>query len=906
MRSPAFVRAYTEYPGAVPLGSKWKPPQAKPDPDFQLIFDCETTVDAAQALRFGVFQFREQGRLRTTGLFYDPVTMTTAEVELLKRVADERGFWCGNIQAFRDKVFLAVGYEAAASIIGFNLPFDLARIAISETEARRDMRNGFSLSLGADPTIPNARVKHLSGKAALIGFASPAEQRDGRSSRNNGDRTKPHRGTFVDVRTLAAATLSQSHSLASLSKALEVKTPKQSTDEHGARLTEEYIDYALDDVQATWECYEILKQKYQAFGLSTPVEKIMSEASIGKATLSEMYIQPLLKCRPDIPRQHFGTAMASYLGGRAEVRERKRIVEVIQTDFKSMYPTVNALMKNWRFMIAQEFSETDSTEETQAFLERVTLDDLKKRGTWEQLHTLVMLKPDSDILPLRTQYSKPHDKTKNNLTIGLNIVSSSVSMWCTLADVIASKMLTGKTPVIEKAITYQPGPIQDGLKPINLFGNPDYKVDPRTDDLFLKLINLRDGIPKSDPDNLALKILANSTCYGILVEILRDSVSKKQPIDVYGADGLSFKESLLATEEPGKYFNPLLASFITGAARLMLALTERLADDRGLSWAFCDTDSLALARPERMPREEFRERVCEIVDWFAALNPYEKAGSILKIEDVNFDPDSEALKPLFCYAVSAKRYSLFNIRDDGKPIIRKASAHGLGHLLAPYTGELPNPELGNIGVSRWQHDLWQPIICAALAGQPNRVRYDHHPALSEPALQRYGATSPAILRWMKPFNEGKSYTASVKPFGFMTAPMVRTGAFSQQQSENIVLDVKRGRPNKARPPKPIAPFERDPALAARMAFDRETGESVPIDRLKTYREALALYHLSAEDKFENGGPCDIGTTRRRHVLVEEIILIGKEANKVGEAGEIDPICGETLTFNPHRKESKNG
>ena len=106
--------------------------------------------------------------------------------------------------------------------------------------------------------------------------------------------------------------------------------------------------------------------------------------------------------------------------------------------------------------------------------------------------------------------------------------------------------------------------------------------------------------------------------------------------------------------------------------------------------------------------------------------------------------------------------------------------------------------------------------------------------------------------------------------------------------------MKRGRPNKARTPKPIAPFERDPALAARMAFDRETGEPVPVEQLKTYREALALYHLSAEDKFENGGPCDIGTTRRRHIEVTGMTLIGKEANKVGEAGEIDPILGGTL------------
>ena len=41
--------------------------------------------------------------------------------------------------------------------------------------------------------------------------------------------------------------------------------------------------------------------------------------------------------------------------------------------------------------------------------------------------------------------------------------------------------------------------------------------------------------------------------------------------------------------------SPLLGVLITGAARLMLAITERLVLDEGLDWAFCDTDSMALA-----------------------------------------------------------------------------------------------------------------------------------------------------------------------------------------------------------------------------------------------------------------------------------------------------------------------
>jgi hypothetical protein len=70
------------------------------------------------------------------------------------------------------------------------------------------------------------------------------------------------------------------------------------------------------------------------------------------------------------------------------------------------------------------------------------------------------------------------------------------------------------------------------------------------------------------------------------------------------------------------------------------------------------------------------------------------------------DGELAALDPPLCLAVSAKRYLLFN-RKDGQPIIRKASGHGLGHLLAPYD-EPPKERrerIKRIGVPLWQEDL---------------------------------------------------------------------------------------------------------------------------------------------------------------------------------------------------------
>ncbi len=47
----------------------------------------------------------------------------------------------------------------------------------------------------------------------------------------------------------------------------------------------------------------------------------------------------------------------------------------------------------------------------------------------------------------------------------------------------------------------------------------------------------------------------------------------------------------------------------------------------------------------------------------------------------------KGVEPLFCFPISAKRYALFNLDAEGKPVIRKASAHGLGHFVAPYGAE---------------------------------------------------------------------------------------------------------------------------------------------------------------------------------------------------------------------------
>jgi hypothetical protein len=91
--------------------------------------------------------------------------------------------------------------------------------------------------------------------------------------------------------------------------------------------------------------------------------------------------------------------------------------------------------------------------------------------------------------------------------------------------------------------------------------------------------------------------------------------------------------------------------------------------------------------------------------------------------------------------------------------------------------------------------------------------------------------------------------------------------------------AKKGARRKLNQAKPVAPFDKDIIKASRNAFDRVTRDTVSSEELKTYREALAQYHLCPESKFLNGDFADRGRTERRHVQVAAVVHIGKEANK---------------------------
>jgi hypothetical protein len=166
-----------------------------------------------------------------------------------------------------------------------------------------------------------------------------------------------------------------------------------------------------------------------------------------------------------------------------------------------------------------------------------------------------------------------------------------------------------------------------------------------------------------------------------------------------------------------------------------------------------------------------------------------------------------------------------------------------------------------------------------LDGHPEQVDLTYHPALQLPAMSRYAVTTPALERWFKKYNATRPYEDRVKPFNFMCGFQASPLAATSQETFILSNGSKSPRKTKQRPLRPIAPYSRASQEASAHAFDRETGKPIPADRLKTYAQALAQYHLRPEAKFENGDYLDSGPTRRRHLQATQINYIGKEANR---------------------------
>ncbi|MGB6358377.1 MAG: hypothetical protein WBF30_06300 [Candidatus Acidiferrales bacterium] len=685
---------------------------------------------------------------------------------------------------------------------------------------------------------------------------------------------------------------------------------KQRAARHG-EVTEEYIDYNRRDVLATSELAEKLSPEYERHGLSLQITKAYSPASIGKAYLREMGIEPILKRQPDFPKKYLGFAQSAFFGGRTSAHIRKIPVPVVYTDFLSMYPTVNSLMRLWRFVIAREIKVVEHCErETTRFLEEIKNNPpcLFDPHTWERLIAFVKVIPDGDILPTRSKYNA----ASNDWQVAVNYLyagehKANKALWFSLPDVIASVLLSDKIPTVVNAFRIEAHGVLDGLEPTKLYGA--IEVDPRKQDFFKRVIEERkrlgfqSNVSPNEKKKLdkALKVLANATSYGIYAEMNRqESDHKKIRVKCHGIDAEPFTCSVAHPDDPGEYCFPPMASLITGAARLMLALLEYSVTKLGGTYAMEDTDSMAIVATEnggmilcpggslktnndrKVVRALSWKHVQQIADRFAALNPYANdavPGSVLKLEEDNCDPVTHKQRQLHCLAISAKRYALFLCNSKGEPVLLRDginnradrwSEHGLGHLLNPM--DLENED------RNWIAQTWLNIIRKALGLSAKRLNFENCPAVG-----RITVSSPAVVRPLNKLNQEKCYANQIKPFNFLLSCHVRQlGHPIGSDPEHFHL---------------IAPYESDPRKWTAIKWvDQYTGKPYNISttehhgdrhtaRVKTYGDVLIEYGFHGETKNADSegnpsGKQTMGLLQRRHVQIEQIKYIGKESNSI--------------------------
>ena len=250
---PIAIRVYPQ-PADMEDRSPWKTPP--PLPDAMFIFDTETRVDATQRLTFGSYRFIVSGRCLEEGLFYGD-DLPGKDWQILERytkthgaetVAEgKRDLLLLTRRQFVDKLFRSA-YKSRDLVIGFNLPFDLSRIAFAYTKARGRFTGGFALELWSyldkngreypNPYRPRIAIKHIDSKRALIGFTGrkgPDESDRIPEGSESGEPEEGYvfRGHFLDLRTLAFALTDRGYTLEGACEAFGVEHGKQRVTRHG-------------------------------------------------------------------------------------------------------------------------------------------------------------------------------------------------------------------------------------------------------------------------------------------------------------------------------------------------------------------------------------------------------------------------------------------------------------------------------------------------------------------------------------------------------------------------------------------------------------------------------------------------------------------------------------------------
>lgn len=213
----------------------------------------------------------------------------------------------------------------------------------------------------------------------------------------------------------------------------------------------------------------------------------------------------------------------------------------------------------------------------------------------------------------------------------------------------------------------------------------------------------------------------------------------------------------------------------------------------------------------------------------------------------------------------------------------------MGYLEPPYRPHQapraippPTAPLHELGVERWQHDIWYLAAHAAIHGRDPQL--EQLPGLNRPAMITHSISTPTVADWFAAASQASSYTTSLRPFGFVMTP--------------IITPLGRPLGRATTRFKLVAPMNTNPATwldGTYTDIHTGTGYEISTTRLdkrtaqaKTYRQIIDSYlrHPDSRRLDRSGNSCTKHTTgyiAPIHVDAFHIEYTGKEADAREEA-----------------------
>jgi hypothetical protein len=688
------------------------------------------------------------------------------------------------------------------------------------------------------------------------------------------------KGRFLDLSTLTRAFTGVHHSLKSACKVFHTHTRKMDVEELG-QVNRRTLLYGRQDVRVTWALYRRLRNEYERHPFATSeherakakdtayVGELYSSASIAKQYLRLLGFRPLLDAQPDFNPEHLGHGSASYFGGRAEIRVRRLDVPITVLDFTAMYASI-FILQDLQSLIAGKIAAVELfAPELEQLLSEVTVERLFDKETWRLFNCLVLVDPDSTVLPVRMRMA-----SDESYTIAVTPLNAPEGRWYTLADVVASKLIGGRLPKILRAVRF----VTEGKirKPRPTLFRGQVSLG-ESEPIFKTIVEERQKAKmaaKQDAElkalELGLKQMAASGSYGIFAEVNVTPHKLGKPLAGMIHSDVTYLCPDVHDERPGAFANPIIASLVTGGARIMLALLEHEGSAREGVFAFCDTDSLGIVCGDGCPSEVpslHGFNIGEIVTRFDALSPYnpDVIPHLLKVE-------YQGAPNLRCFAVSAKRYVLFRRRSGDRIEIIKASESGLGAIIGRSAKET---------TSKLARRVWLEVLFNELPSiNPKQLRRAQPlVAFDVPLRRKFPVSQPSMLKRFDSYNRDRNFDSRVKPFGFVQSV---TPAFLTGTSDVL----------------PIAPFERELSKSRNVPWiDFRTGRklaldwsgehhagTIPVLRMDEYiREYSCHPEGKAGDVDGNrAGTHARGVLRRLALTSVRLARIGKELDRLDE------------------------